>query len=246
MEYDDSEKAKEMGERAREFFDEHVLPIEREHLAEGTKIKDETIGELREKARELDLYQPQIPEKYGGQGLDFRDMLPTFEQAGRSLIGSAVLRAGAPSEGNIRTFEKAGTEEQKERWLEPMIRGEIRSAFAMTEPMQGGGSDPKMLKTTAEEDGDEWVINGHKWWTSQGKIADFLLVMALTDEDAHPYEGASIILVPTDADGVEIVRNYDHLGGHGIMETEFGHAEIVYDGAGSERKDEDLEQYLVV
>ncbi len=228
MEYNDSDTAREMGERAREFMDEHVLPIEREHIGTGEKISLETIEDLREKAEERDLHQPQIPEKYGGQGLDFRDMLPTFEQAGRSLIGATVLQAGAPSEGNIRTFEKAGTDEQIEQWLLPMLNGEIRSAFSMTEPMQGGGSDPKMIKTTAEKDGDEWVINGHKWWTSAGSHADFLLVMARSDQDAHPYQGCTNFIVPTDTDGVEIVRNIPTIGGEGITEISGGHAEITY------------------
>lgn len=228
MEYDDSDKAREMGERAREFIDEHVLPIERKHVADGTKIKRGTIEDLQEKAAEWDLYQPQIPEKYGGQGLNFRDMLPTFEQAGRSLIGSRVFSAGAPSEGNIRTFEKAGTEEQKERWLRPMIEGDLRSAFSMTEPMQGGGSDPKMIKTGAERLGNEWVINGHKWWTSAGSVADFLLVMVRTDKDAHPYNGCTNFIVPTDKKGVEIVRPIDTIGGEGITEYTGGHAEVKF------------------
>jgi acyl-CoA dehydrogenase len=136
------------------------------------------------------------------------------------------MGAGAPSEGNIRTFEKAGTEEQKERWLIPILEGELSTAFSMTEPMQGGGSDPKMIQTTAEKDGDEWVINGHKWWTSNGTVADFLIVMARTDEDAHPYNGCSLILVDVDTDGVEIVRDVPHMGG-GLSDD--GHAEIKYD-----------------
>jgi acyl-CoA dehydrogenase len=162
-------------------------------------------------------------------GEDFRDVLPLFEQAGRCLLAPMAMRVDAPDEGNMHTLELVGTEEQKERFLDPLVESEIRSGFSMTEPMAGAGSDPKMMKTTAEKDGDEWVINGHKWWSSQAKIADFLLVMARTDPDAHPYEGTSIILVPKDTDGVEIVRNYPVLGGHGVMETEFGHAEVAYD-----------------
>ena len=229
MQYDDSAIATEMGERIREFMDDIVLPIEREHVGTGELISRNTLKELREEARDRELYMPQIPEKYGGQGLGFRDMLPAFEQMGRSLIGALILRAGAPSEGNIRTFEKAGTDAQKERWLEPMLKGEIRSAFSMTEPMQGGGSDPKMIQTTAEKDGDEWVINGHKWWTSSGSNADFLLVMVRTDRDAHPYNGCSNLIVPTDTPGVEIVRNVPTIGGEGITECDGGHAEIKYD-----------------
>jgi len=113
--------------------------------------------------------------------------------------------------------------------MQPLIDGEMTSGFSMTEPLQGGGSDPKMLQTTAEKDGDEWVIDGHKWWTSGGSEADVLLVMARTDQEAHPYEGCSFILVPTDAEGVEIVRDIPHLGGEGIVEGGgIGHAEVRY------------------
>ena len=229
MEYHDSEKAQEVAGRVEAFMEEEVLPREREALAHGEQISFDELAEYWEMAKERDLFAPQAPEEYGGQGLGFRDMLPAFEQVGRSLFGALAIRANAPDEGNMHTLEIGGSERLKEEYLRPLVQGEMWSAFSMTEPMGGAGSDPKMLRTTAERDGDEWVINGHKWWTSQGKIADFLLVMAITDPDAHPYEGASIILVPTDTDGVEIVRNYGHLGGEGIMETEFGHAEVVYD-----------------
>lgn len=229
MEYHDSETATDVADRVQAFMDEIVLPREREALSTGETITNDEIEEFWELAKDRDLFAPQVPEEYGGQGLDFQDMLPSFEQVGRSLIGALSIRANAPQEGNMHTLEMVGTEAQKEEWLRPLVQGEISSAFSMTEPMQGGGSDPKMLRTTAEKDGDEWVLNGHKWWTSDGMNADFLLVMARTDFDAHPYEGTSIILVPTDADGVNIVRNVPHLGGHGITEREGGHAEIKYE-----------------
>ncbi|HMB50521.1 MAG TPA: acyl-CoA dehydrogenase family protein, partial [Natronoarchaeum rubrum] len=139
----------------------------------------------------------------------------------------AALRVDAPDEGNMHTIDLVGTEAQKEEWLRPLVAGEIRSGFSMTEPVQGGGSDPKMLETTARREGEEWVIDGHKWWTTQGSEADVLLVMARTDEDAHPYQGTSIFLVPADADGVEIVRDIPHLGGAPMG---MSHAEIRYDG----------------
>src|SRR6056297_1036979 len=226
MEYDDPERGRAAAERTREFVDEVVIPVEREHLG-GDPVPDGTIAELREAAREYDVYGPQIPEEYGGLGLDFRELLPVFEEAGRSLLGPTALRCGAPDEGNMHTLEMVGTDAQKERWLAPLAAGEARSGFSMTEPMQGGGSDPKMLRTTAEKTGDEWVIDGHKWWTTQGSEADVLLVMARTDEDAHPYQGTSIFLVPADADGVEIVRDIPHLGGAPMG---MSHAEIRYDG----------------
>ena len=277
MKYHDSPTATELAARARAFVDEVVIPAERDHLGDGP-VGEDVIAELREEARRRELYCPQIDETHGGMGYDLRDVLPLFEEAGRSLLGAAAMRVDAPDEGNMHTLELVGTERQKEEWLEPLVAGEIRSGFAMTEPRQGGGSDPKMLATTAEKDavernstspavpeaqqdatgespaspaspeatrdtaeqsstssappraardGDEYVIDGHKWWTTQGSHADVLLVMAVTDPDVHPYEGASILLVPTDADGVELVRDIPHLGpdldGH-------GHAEFRFDG----------------
>ncbi|WP_255152613.1 acyl-CoA dehydrogenase family protein [Halorarius halobius] len=225
MEYHDSERAKELEARAREFVDEVVIPAEREQLGQGPP-SDDLIEELRAEARERGIYCPQIDEEWGGMGEEFRDVLPLFEQAGRSLLGAAAMRVDAPDEGNMHTFELVGSQRQKEEWLKPLVAGEIRSGFSMTEPKAGAGSDPKMLKTTAEKDGDEWVVNGHKWWTTQGSLADVLIVMAVTDPDAHPYQGASMILVPSDADGVEIKRDIPHLGPD--MDGQ-GHAEIVYD-----------------
>ena len=229
MDYHDTETAKEVASRVETFMEDEVLPREREALRTGDPITEREIHDLWAMAKERDLFAPQVPVEYGGQGLDFQDMLPSFEQVGRSLFGALSIRANAPQEGNMHTLEIAGTEEQKKEYLRPLVEGEIRTGFSMTEPREGAGSDPKMLKTTARKDGDEWVINGHKWWTSDGYNADVLLVMARTDLDAHPYAGTSIILVPTEADGVEIVRNVPHLGGHGIVDIERGHAEIKYD-----------------
>jgi len=229
MEYHDSAKAKEVAGRVEDFMEEVVLPREREALRTGELISEDELHETWELAKERDLFAPQVSEEYGGQGLEFSDMLPSFEQVGRSLWGALAIRANAPQEGNMHTLEMAGTEEQKEEYLRPLVQGELQSAFSMTEPTRGGGSDPKMLRTTAIKDGDEYVINGHKWWSSDGYNADFLLVMARTDLDAHPYEGTSIILVPTDTEGVDIVRNVPHLGGHGIVDVSLGHAEIKFD-----------------
>jgi acyl-CoA dehydrogenase len=226
MEYDDPTRGREVAERAREFIEAEVLPVEQELLGTGP-VPDDVIDELRKTAREYDVYGPQLSEEYGGLGLDFRAMLPVFEEAGRSLLGGAAMRCAAPDEGNMHTLEMVGTEEQRERWLGPLARGEVISAFSMTEPMQGGGSDPKMLRTHAEKDGDEWVIRGHKWWTTQGSDADVLIVMARTDQEAHPYEGTSMFLVPADADGVEIVRDIPHVGENLIGTS---HAEIKYNG----------------
>ncbi|MFB6271252.1 MAG: acyl-CoA dehydrogenase family protein, partial [Halobacterium sp.] len=142
------------------------------------------------------------------------------------LLAMDAMRVAAPDEGNMHLLELVGTDDQKERWLGPLADGDIRSGFAMTEPMQGAGSDPKMIRTTAEQDGDEWVINGHKWWTTQGSEADVLIVFARTDQDAHPYEGCSTFIVPKDTDGVNVVRDIPHVGG-GVAGV--SHAEITFD-----------------
>lgn len=223
FEYNDSDRAKEVTQRARELMEEVVLPMDRER--HGGAVSDDMIEELREAGREYGVYAPQIAEKWGGMGMDWRDALPIYEEAGKSLLGAPAMRVDAPDQGNMDLIELVGTEEQKEEWLVPLVDGEIRSAFSMTEPAPGGGSDPKMIKTTAEKDGDEWVINGHKWWTSQGREADVLLVMARTDQDAHPYSGCSFFLVPTDADGVNFVREIPHVGEGGMH----GHSEVRYE-----------------
>ncbi|KTG10733.1 acyl-CoA dehydrogenase [Haloprofundus marisrubri] len=225
MEYDDSEQAEAVAARVREFVDETVIPVERELLGDGP-VSEEQLAVLQEEARERDIYAPQISEEYGGMGMQFRDVLPAFEEAGRSLLAAPAIRVDAPDEGNMHTFELVATDEQKDEWLRPLVAGEVRSGFCMTEPMQGGGSDPKMLKTEARKDGDEWVINGHKWWTTNGLEADIFLVMARTDFDAHPYSGCSIILVPADTPGVEIERGIPHMA-DGLLGT--SHAEIKFE-----------------
>jgi len=226
MEYHDSETARDLAARAREFMDEVVIPTEREYLG-SEPVPRSVVDDLRAEARERDLYCPQIGEAHGGMGHEFADVLPLFEEAGRSLLGAPAMRVDAPDEGNMHTIELVGTEAQKEEYLEPLVAGDVRSGFSMTEPRDGAGSDPKMMKTRAEKDGDEWVIDGHKWWTTQGDEADFLIVMARTDMDAHPYAGTSLFLVPADADGVEIVEPTPHLGPSLVHSS---HAEIRYDG----------------
>jgi len=133
MEYNDSDAGRELGDRARAFIDEVVLPVEREHPG-GEAVSQDVIKELREEAREREVYCPQIAEAHGGLGYDFRDVLPLFEQAGRSLLGGPAMRVAAPDEGNMHTIELVGTDAQRERWLEPLVAGEINSAFSMTEP----------------------------------------------------------------------------------------------------------------
>ena len=225
MEYDDSETARDLRDRARQFMDEEVLPVEHEYLGDGP-VPHDVVDDLREEAKVRDVFCPQIDEEWGGGGYEFRDVLPLFEEAGRSLLGAPAMRVDAPDEGNMHTIELVGTDEQKEEYLKPLVEGDINSAFSMTEPRDGAGSDPKMLKTTARKEGDEWVIDGHKWWTTQGSEADVFIVMAKTDEEAHPYAGCSLFLVDADAEGVTVDRDIPHLGPSLVHAS---HAEIHYD-----------------
>ena len=201
-----------VAERVRTFIDEQVIPIEREWLPRETSVPHDVLDSLRAEAREANVYAPQVSEEFGGLGLTFDEMLPVFEAAGRSLLGAHAIRCAAPDEGNMSTLERFGTPEQQARWLRPIVSGQMDSGFAMTEPLDGGGSDPKMLQTTALLDDDEWVIDGHKWWTTGGAQAEVLLVFARSNLDAHPYQGCSVIIVPRDSPGVELVRDIPHMG----------------------------------
>ena len=131
------------------------------------------------------------------------------EILGQTPYGPVVFGNNAPDSGNAELLaigiESSGREEQRERWLQPLLDGRMRSGFSMTEP--GAGADPTLIATQAVRDGDEWVIDGHKWFTSNGSVADFLIVMAVTNPDVHPYQGCSMIIVPADAPGVDIVRD---------------------------------------
>ena len=151
------------------------------------------------------------------------------EILGTTPFAPVVFGNAAPDSGNSEILALAGTEDQKQQWLHPLLAGDLKSAFSMTEP-DTAGSDPTLLATSAVQDGDDWVINGRKWFSSNASVADFLIVMAVTDPDAHKYQRASMLIVPADAPGVNILRDiptmehpYEHFGRYG------GHSEIVYE-----------------
>jgi len=225
MEYQDSEQARELAQRAREFVDEVVIPQERE-LEGGTEVPADVIADLREEARKRNLYAPQIGEEHGGMGVEFRDVLPLFEEAGRSLLAPPAMRVDAPDEGNMHTLEMVGTEEQQERWLRPLLEGELTSAFSMTEPRQGGGADPKMIKTTAEKEGDEWVINGHKWWITNGSEGGLLHHPRANGSGEPSIRRLFAHRRPRRHARSRGEAGYPHLGDDIISEV---HSEIIYD-----------------
>src|SRR5207253_11128574 len=171
-----------------------------------------------------------LPPELGGQGMGQVPLGLMHEILGTSAIAPLAFGNAAPDSGNSEILALAGTPEQKERWLYPLLAGDLRSAFSMTEP-NTPGSDPTQLRTRALRDGDEWVIDGHKWFSSNGSIADFLIVMAVTNPDARPSQRASMSIVPRDTPGGAIVRDvptlehpWERFGEYG------GHAEISYEG----------------
>ena len=188
-------------EQVRSFMAERVLPnepaIERQD-ADGERCS----SSCATRCAQLGLWAPHVPPEAGGTGTGFLDYAYLNEHIGRSMFGQLVFGCQAPDAGNAEILHLFGTDEQKERWLQPLVAGEIRSFFSMTEP-EVPGSDPTTLRTRAVRDGDEWVIDGHKWFSSGAEGAAFGIVMAVTDPDAAPHARATQIIVPADTPGVD-------------------------------------------
>jgi acyl-CoA dehydrogenase len=213
-------------EQVRAFMAERVLPAE-PVLDREDEAADALVAELRAEVRALGLWAPHVPPEAGGTGTGFLDYAYFNEHIGRSTWGQLVFGCQAPDAGNAEILHLFGTDEQKERWLRPLVAGETRSFFSMTEP-EVSGSDPTMLRTRAVRDGDDWVIDGHKWFSSGAEGAGFGIVMAVTDPDAPPHRRASQILVPADTPGVDVVRPVTVMGHRGRNWTT--HCEVRYTG----------------
>jgi acyl-CoA dehydrogenase len=214
----------------RTFVRDEVIPLETLELPYET-LK-EVVKPLQEQVKARGLWASHLPPSLGGGGFGQVKLGLMHEILGQCAYAPMVFGNNAPDSGNAELIaigiesapEKAW---QREKFLQPLLDGEVRSAFSMTEP--GAGADPTLLKTRAVRDGDEWVINGHKWFTSNGSVADFLVVMAVTNPDVHPYQGSSMILVPRDTPGVNVLRDVptmenpvEHYGVFG------GHSEVIY------------------
>src|SRR5690554_2332210 len=230
-----SESMQAVREKIRTFVEEDVAAVEQEYLAEisvgdrwsHTPRQDEILDGLKDKARALGLWNFFLPESQGGAGISNLEYAHLAEIMGRSRLASEAFNCSAPDTGNMEVLERYGTEEQKERWLKPLLAGEIRSCFCMTEP-EVASSDATNMETTITRDGDEYVINGHKWWSSGAgdprcKVA---IVMGKSNPDAPRHERHSMIIVPLDTPGVHIKRM---LPVFGYDDAPHGHAEIVFD-----------------
>jgi acyl-CoA dehydrogenase len=209
--------------RYRAFMEEHVYPNERGLSADDHDL----IRALQAKVKDAGLWAPHVPPEAGGTGKGFLAYAHLNEEIGRSTYAQLVFGCQAPDAGNAEILHMFGTREQKERWLFPLVAGEIRSFFSMTEP-EVSGSDPTTLRTRAVRDGDEWVIDGHKWFSSGADGAAFGIVMAVTDPEAPAHARASQIVVPADTPGVEVVRPIPVLGHAGSGWST--HCEVWYRG----------------
>ncbi len=199
--------------RVRAFMEEHVYPNEPRLFREDDEA-DALVRELQQEAKEAGLWAPHLPPEAGGSGSGFIEYAYLNEEIGRSFIAQLIFGCQAPDAGNGEILHLYGTAEQKERWLQPLVAGEMRSFFGMTEP-EVAGSDPTLLRGSAVRDGDEWVIDAHKWFSSGADGAGFGIVMLVTDPEAEPHRRASMIIVPTGAPGYELVRKVSVMGHEG-------------------------------
>jgi len=210
----------------RDLVREEIWPLET--LDPDLEMLDRVMAPLKERVKERGLWAAHLPPDLGGQGFGQVKLGLMHEVLGTTPYAPLAFGNQAPDSGNSEILALAGTEEQKERWLHPLLAGDLRSAFSMTEP--NAGADPTLLETRAVRDGDGWVINGHKWFSSNASIADFLVVMAVTDPDARPHQRASMFIVPVDTPGVNVLRDVPTME---HPEERFGrmggHAEVLYE-----------------
>jgi acyl-CoA dehydrogenase len=210
----------------RDFVREEIWPLETLDLSYEQLMR--AMAPLQEDVKSRGLWAAHLDPELGGQGFGQVKLGLMHEILGTSPIAPFAFGNAAPDSGNSEILALAGTPEQKERWLYPLLSGDLHSAFSMTEP--GAGSDPTLLSTRAERDGDDWVLNGHKWFSSNGSIADFLIVMAVTDPDARPHQRASMLIVPADTPGVNILRDVPTMEHPEETYGRYGnHAEILYE-----------------
>ncbi len=212
---------------ARAFVRDVLIPREPQLLHGDWASIAPLLETLRADARQRGLWAPFLPVALGGQGLSLTAFAQLSEVLGTTPFGHYVCNCQAPDVGNMELLHQFGSTEQQARWLEPLARGEIRSCFAMTEP-QHAGSNPTQLSTRAVRDGDDYVITGHKWFTSSADGAAFAIVMAVTDPDAAPHARASQIIVPLPAPGFTLVRNISVMGEAGGGWA--SHAEVTLEG----------------
>ena len=226
MDFSLSPKVRDLRDRIQNFVECELIPLERDPSAydEHENIDETRLAVLRKKARSEGLWCLAMPRERGGQGLSVAEMAPCYEEMNRSIFGPVVFNAAAPDDGNMILLNKVGTEAQKARWLQPIIDGEVRSSFAMTEPPPGCGSDPSMMQTRATRRGDTWVVQGRKHFITGAEAATHFILMARTSDDAR--RGLTAFLFHRDDPGWRIERRIPIMG----PEEHGGHCELVFEG----------------
>ena len=238
MDFTISPEIADYRDRIAAFVDAHVIPLEDDRSAWDAhdNIALGPLAELRAKARAEGLWCLQLSKGSGGAGLGKTGMAVAYEAMNRSIFGPVVFNSAAPDDGNMMVLEALGTDAQKSRWLVPIAEGRVRSAFAMTEPHPGGGSDPGMIRTWARRDGNDYVVTGRKWFiTGAGEAAHFILI-ARTSDDAR--RGHTAFLFHRDDPGWEVVRRIPIMG----PEEHGGHCELSFDGLRIPRENVLLEE----
>jgi acyl-CoA dehydrogenase len=222
MDFSLAPETESLRQRLRDFVESEIMPLEADPSCYDAheNIALEKLEPLRAKAKVAGLWALQMPKARGGQGLSVAAMAACYEEMGRSIFGPLAFNCAAPDDGNMILLEKVATEEQKARWLQPVVDGTVRSAFAMTEPAPGAGSDPGLMLSRAERDGDGWILNGDKWFITGAGVAQHFIVVARTSGDAR--KGLSAFLVHRDTPGLEIVRRIPIMG----PEEHGGHCEV--------------------
>ncbi|MBK1836667.1 acyl-CoA dehydrogenase family protein [Azospirillum sp. YIM B02556] len=226
MDFTLSPELDDIRRRVRAFVEQEILPVEadRANWDEHENIAEAPLEALRAKAKAAGLWTLQLPREAGGLGLPMVGIAACYEEMNRSIFGPVCFNAAAPDDGNMRLLSMVGTPAQKERWLAPIVEGRVRSAFAMTEPHPGGGSDPSMMKTRAERKGDRWVVTGRKWFITGAGTAQHFILMARTSDD--PRKGLTAFLFDRDQPGWRIERRIPIMG----PEEHGGHCELVFEG----------------
>lgn len=227
MDFSIPESIRHLVSDIRQFVQEELFPLEPVMLQKGWYANADALEAKRQRVRERGWWTPQMPKSEGGMGLSLMEFAYVSEELGRSPLGHYVFNCQAPDAGNMELLHLFGTEEQKANYLHPLLAGKIRSCFAMTEP-EYAGSNPTWMGTIATKDGQDYVINGHKWFTTAADGANFAIVMAVTDPQAEdPYARASQILVPLHTSGFSLVRNISVMGEPG--EGYASHAEVRFE-----------------
>src|SRR5512140_3153818 len=229
MDFSESPRGKTIRETVRAFVEKEAYPIERDLQQKGFAALLPTLKQKRERAKETGLWAAFFSQEYGGAGLSLTEYAHMSEELGRSPIGHYLFNCQAPDVGNMEILLEHGTPEQKEEYLRPLVRGDVRSCFTMTEP-EHAGSNPVWLGTTATKEGGDFVLRGHKWFSTGADGAAFAICMAVTDPEAEdPYQRASMIIVPTATPGFEPVSHLWVMGHRGADWA--SHGEVMYHGA---------------